>query len=172
MAATQTALIHQNGNFSITLGTLAGTTPTQAEGGFTGITGTFLMKRLRYNVTIDGVTPGQGPFALVLANGDVSVAEAAAAFTEQNTTGPGDRTQVLTQDNSWNVYQNSFELLKPFDDGGRWHSSGEWISLGKGYPMPETSGWQVFLVNLDTGTLTTGASANGNIQYQGVWLDF
>ncbi len=170
MAATQNKLIHQNGTINITLGTLGALNALLAEGSFVSATATFLMKRLRYLISMDGITPGEGPFALVLANGDVTSAEAASAITEGITSGPGDRTQVLTQDNAWNIYQSTLELLTPYDDGAKWMSSGDWISLGKGYPMPETSGWQVFLLNLDSGTLTTGGSLNGIIQYQGVYL--
>ncbi len=171
MAATRNALVHQNGPVNTTLGILAGRTALSIEAAFNAITASFLMKRLRYYITIEGVTAGQGPFALVLANGDVTAAEASAAITEAWTTGPGDRTQELTQDNAWNVYQNTMELMTPFEDGSKWISSGEWHSLGKGYPMPETSGWQVLVINLDNGVLTTGASINGIVQYQGVWLD-
>ncbi len=171
LAVTRNALIHQNGAGNITLGTLGANGAVAFDATFAGTTNaTFLVKRIRYLCSIDGVTVGQGPFGVVLANGDVTGAEASAAYTEGWTTGPADRTQELTQDNAWNVYHNSYELLTPFDDGSKWISSGDWISLGKGYPMPEISGWQVFVISHDQGALTTGASMNGIVQYQGVWL--
>ncbi len=169
---TYGALVHQNGPVEdVALGTLAQRTALQIEGDFTGISATFLMKRVRYLVKLENITSGEGPFAVVLA-GDATAAEAAAGVTEGNTSGPSDRTQMLTQDTSWNIIQDSLELLKDNGADTIQQTSGRWHTVGgkKGIPFPEGSGWQAVVVNLDNAALTTGAIMKGVIQYQGVWL--
>ncbi len=171
MAKTMASLVHQNEPVEdVALSTLGARSALQIANDFSAITATFLMKRVRYMLLLDAVTAGEGSFCVALAQGDTSAVEASQGFTEGNTAGPSDRTQMLTQDNSWNVIQDSVEFLRPAAVVADWESDGEWHSLGKGIPFPEGSGWQAVIMNLDNAALTTGAIIKGIIQYQGVWL--
>ncbi len=166
-------LVHQNESVEdVALTTLGARSALQIAGDFTAITATFLLKRVRYLLQIVGITTLEGPFCVVLAQGDVTAAEAALGVTEGNTAGPADKTQMNTQDNSWNLVQASLELLELIEVGNLGHqSSGKWIRMpGRGIPFPESAGWQAVVVNLDNAALTTGAIIKGIIQYQGVWL--
>ncbi len=172
MPKTTGVLIHQNEPVEdVALTTLAARTALQIAADFSAIAATFLIKRVRYFLTLQSVATNEGPFMVALAQGDVTAAEASAAFTEGNTAGPSDRSQTLSQDESWNVYQASVEKLMPADSGGFHQSSGQWINMpGRGIPAPEGAGWQAIVFNADNAALTTGSIIKGIIQYQGVWL--
>ncbi len=155
---------------NIALGTLAARTAVQLASTFgTSIQRTFLIKRLKYHLFISGITGGEGPFAAGLAPGDASVAEINAAFDEINTVGPEDLTQERTQDNVWNVSQNSW---KPFESKANateaeLHME---VAFKNGIPALEGQGVQVALFNHDASALTTGAVVKGTVQLWGVWM--
>ncbi len=157
---------------NVLLGTLASRTALQIAADFSAITATFLMKRVRYLLYLTDVTADEGPFCVALAQGDTSAVEASRGVTEGNTAGPSDRTQMLTQDESWNIVQDSLEFLEPTAGVADWSSDGDWHVLGggKGIPFPEGAGWQAVIINLDADALTTASQIKGVIQYQGVWL--
>ncbi len=167
------SLVHQNDPVEdIALGTLAARTALQIANDFTAVSATFLMKRVRYLVHLEGITADEGPFCVALAQGDVSAAEASQGVTEGNIAGPNDRTQVLQQQDSWNIIQDSLELIGEDANTTAAQSSGQWHVLGggKGIPFPEGVGWQAVVISLDNAALTTGGVIKGVIQYQGVWL--
>ncbi len=155
---------------SVALSTLAARTPIALVTGFDAMTAAFLVKRVRYFLLLTGVTGGNGPFGAAVGPGNATQAEAAAAITVGNTSGPLDLTQMNLQDNQYNIFQNALEMLHTVD-GVVWTTMGEWHSLGKGLPLPEGGGVDAWLYNLDDGALDTGAIVRGVIQLQGVWLD-
>lgn len=114
-----------------------------------------------------------GPFSVAIGPGNAVQAEAAAAITVGNSSGPLDLTQMNDADNQYNIFQNSMEMLH--GEGGpnptTYSTNGEWISLGKGLPLPEGSGIDAWLYNLEDTAVVTGATIAGVIQIQGVWLD-
>ncbi len=173
---SKTNLVIQNDQIQdISLGTLAARTALALGSQFNGITATFLMKRVKYWLQLEEVTEDQGPFLVGIASGDAGAAEISSAMTERNTAGPADTTQVLTQDNAFVVVQNSVRMMKLHRNGtdaapDTWTLEGE-VSLGKGIPFREGSGWQPFILNADNAALaTTAPVCKGIIQYWGVWL--
>ncbi len=176
--AGRSGLIVQNEQISSTLGTLASKTALSLSSVLSStLANSFLMKRWRGTVFVDSVDDTEGPFVIGLARGNATVAEIAIAFTEANTVGRTDVTQVLTEDSAWTIHQNSVVMLKP--DGaaqGTGTNKVNWIatfdiSFGrKGIPWSESEGWQVFFINLSNGAMTTGAGIDGWTQAWGVWL--
>ncbi len=136
----------------------------------TSLKANFLIKKIRYNLMIEGLTAGEGPLAVVLAPGDATATEVAAALTEINTVGPEDTTQVATEDNAW-VFasQNTYMAFRPSGTANEMHCIGE-PDIGRGFAAIQEQGVAVFLVNHDGTVLTTGANVNGLVQLYGVWL--
>ncbi len=156
---------------SVAISTLAARTPIALVTGFDAMTAAFLVKRVRYFLYLTTVNTLDGPFAVGVGPGNATQAEAAAAITVGNTSGPLDLTQMNDADNQYNVFQNSLEMLRSMSDTGvNWQSMGSWFSLGKGLPLPEGSGIDGWLYNLDDAAMITGAIIKGIIQIQGVWL--
>jgi len=174
MAKPHGGLKVQNGEVAdVALSTLASQNALLIDGDFVSIKATFLMKRIRYFLQLEGVTADEGPFLLVLAPGNASIAEIADALISRNTVGVHDVTQTLKEDAVWaGAFQMSVEMLKPV--GGpaatTFVSSGDWISFGKGLPAVEDGGWSLNIFNADAANLTTGGVIKGNYQIQGVWL--
>lgn len=136
----------------------------------TTIKNTFLVKKIKYFLTLAGATAGQATNLLVmLAPGDVTAAEAAAALTEINTVGPQDITQVRTSDNIWNISQNTVRQFQPGGTAAEAILNDE-IPTGKGIPARRNVGLQVFVFNADGTALDTGIVINGLVQLWGVWL--
>ncbi len=163
-------LIIQNSQISTALSTLASKSAIGLASGQTLITATFLAKKIKYFLVLEGITASEGPFAVCAAHGDASGAEAGSAIAEANTAGPDDLTQVRSQDNVWNIVQNSLKMMNPQRAAGEDAWLEAEISLGKGIPFVEGAGWEFFLINLDASALTTGAIIKGLIQVWGVWL--
>ncbi len=164
-------LITQNGQVDdVVLSTMAANAALAIDPDFAALTASFLVKRVRYNFQIEGLTADEGPFTVALAAGNASAAEAADGFNSRNTAGPADLTQSLTQDQPWTVFQNSIAYFEPFTSTSQ-RLQTDWISLGKGIPAHEGAGWQLFLHNADNAALTTGAVIKGTYIVQGVWLD-
>ncbi len=154
----------------VALGTLASDSALLLSSEFaTTIDRTFLIKKIRYFLMISGLTAGNGPLLAGLSRGDASAAEVASAFTEFNSVGPSDTTQERTQDNVWNVIQNSWRAFKPGGTAAEMHLDVE-ISLGKGIPALENAGVQLHLFNADAAPLDTGGVCKGRVQLWGVWL--
>jgi len=133
MAATRTALVNQMVTVdNVALATLAARTALTINSTLASVTSPFLVKRVRYLVKLHSVAVDEGPFIVGLANGDASDSEISTALNENNSAGPEDTTQSLSQDNSWVIWWNTTEFLVPSDSGGEHLSSGQWHSLGKG----------------------------------------
>jgi len=160
---------------TVALGTLAARTAIALNTVFNAITATFLMKRIRYLLKIAGSTLGDdGPILVGVAKGNATIAKIGSAMIENNTAGPDDVTQSLTEDTSFVVYQNTVTSLigeSTVEDGHPATKSG-WVSFGgkRGIPAQEGSGWQLFAFNSGSSALTTGAVINGLSHIQGVWL--
>ncbi len=171
MAHTMGPLTIQNLTVSdIALGTLGARTAAVLSSQFgTSINRTFLIKRVKYALMLSGITAGEGPFTIGLAPGDASLGEIAAAYDEINTVGPSDLTQERTQDNVWNIIQNSW-VQPEFESTAVIAELHEEITLGKGMPAVENAGVQLALFNHDAAALTTGAVVKGTVQLWGVWL--
>ncbi len=154
----------------VALGTLAARTAFQLSTQFsTTIDRTFLMKKLKYIVMISGLTAGEGPFTIGLAPGDASLAEIKAAYDDLNSVGPSDLTQERTQDNIWNILQNTWVPLTEGANATIAQALLE-VPLGKGFPAIENQGVQLVLFSHDGGALTTGSVVKGTVQIWGVWL--
>lgn len=158
---------------SVALSTLAARTPIALVTGFDAMTAAFLVKRVRYMLQLTLVTSDEGPFCAAIGPGNATQAEAASAITVGNTSGPLDLTAMNAQSAQYNIFQNSIDFLTQLltATGDSWRTSGEWISLGKGLPLPEGGGVDAWLYNLDDAALTTAAIIKGIIQLQGVWLE-
>ncbi len=165
------SLVHQNCQVDdVALGTLAANGALAIDPDFASLTSSFLVKRVRYNLMVEGLTADEGPFSVALVQGNASSAEAAAGFNARNTAGLLDKTQMLTQDEPWTVVQNSKADFIPVTTQMHRLQTG-WISLGKGWPAVEGAGWQLFIHNADNAALTTGGIVKGTYDIQGVWLN-
>ncbi len=177
MAHPHTSIVQQTQTVNAAaLGTLGGQTALVINSAFNGITATFLMQRIRYFLQLVGRTAADdGPILVGVARGDATAAEIATAMLEGNTAGPGDTTQILSQDNTWVVYQNTvvaFDATSGDNTEGVIPKLGDWISFGgkNGIPAAEGTGFQLFAFNAGSGSLTTGSSLNGIVDIQGRWL--
>lgn len=157
---------------AVALGTLAARTAIVLNSDFNAITATFLMKRIRYLLQLVGRTANDDQIIIGLAKGNASIAEIASAMIENNTAGPDDVTQSLTEDTSFVVYQNTVSVLLPNGGGAEAAPKLGWSAVGgrKGIPAQEGSGFQLFAFNAGAGALATGSSINGIAHVQGVWL--
>ncbi len=141
---------------------------------FNNPTTSFLMKRVRYFLQMAGrSTADDGPILIGCANGNANVTEIGEAMNERNVNGPEDITNVLDQDKTWVVYQNTVvPMIVRGDQTYGQVATSRWIDFGgkNGIPALEASGMQVFAYNSGSGALTTGMNINGIVQIQGVWL--
>ncbi len=156
----------------VALSTLAAGAAFVLNTTFAGETATFLIKRLRFWLQLRGRTAGDdGPLIVFACNGDVNVTEAGVAVLENNTVGPADTTQMLTQDNAWAIYRWS---MTRFQSGGletEQMTPSYWLKApGRGFPAPEAIGWQVMVFNAGNTALATGITVGGIVEAQGVWL--
>ncbi len=155
---------------NVALGTLGSRTAAVLSAQFgTTIDRTFLIKKMTMSILASGITAGEGPFSIGLANGDATLGEIAAAYDEINTVGPSDTTQERTQDNVWNISQNSWKNMEFKSTGAIAELHGE-IKFPKGIPALENKGVQLALFNHDGSALTTGTVIKGTVQLWGVWL--
>ncbi len=155
---------------NVALSTLAARTAILLSSQFaTTLKRTFLIKKIKYHLFISGITGGEGPFTAGLARGDATTAEVAAAFDEINTVGPQDTSQERTQDNVWNVSQNTWRQFESEANATEAELHGE-MPIAKGIPALEDQGVQLMLFNHDSSALTTGAVVKGTVQLWGVWL--
>lgn len=156
------------------LGTLGARIALSLNTVMSSITSSFLMLRYKMLVQLTGRTvPDNGPLVIVLARGDATLAEIQSAFQEQNTAGPEDLTQTLSQDNIKAIYEQTVQPFVLKGDGTEGQILTPWIRLGrggKGIPALETVGFSAFVFNTGSGALTTGSSVDGSIWVEGKWL--
>ncbi len=159
---------------ALALDTLGGRTALIVNSAFNGITATFLMFRLRYFLQyVARTADDDGPLLVGVARGDATLAEIQNALLEANTAGPGDTSQMLTQDETWSVYQNTVTVFnRSGGDPTERFVDTAWIGFGgkNGIPAIEGTGFQLFVFNAGSGALATGSSINGLVQVQGRWL--
>ncbi len=156
---------------SVALTTLGARSALLIESTLQDLTATFLLKRVRYWLKISGVTADEGPLLVGVANGDAALSEINTSMIVTNTSGPLDRTAMLTQDDAWTVVRDSIRMMINRHSDTEKYLEGEWISMPKkGIPMPEGAGIQAFVFNAQDAALTTGSVIEGLIEYQGVWL--
>ncbi len=173
MAHPHNSLVVQAGSFTGTaLGTLAARTALALNTVFNALTATFLGKRWRGTALIIGVDESDGPFSLLIAPGNATVAEVTSAMIENNTGGPDDVTQSLTEDTSFVVVRNAVVDMVPVGDAAptKWFAKWDMRLGSKGIPFPEGSGFSVYIFNRDTQALETGSSIQGMFEVWGVWL--
>ncbi len=158
----------------VDLSTLAARTAVAINSQFTTITATFLVKRVKYMLRAASKVVGDGPIIVCIAKGGATIAEVNAAFTEINTNGPDDVTQVLTEDEAWTVWQKSARQMR---EAGELDANTGIIELiadfklpGRGMPALEGAGLGIFAVNLGNNALSTGVVVSGVVQLWGVWL--
>ncbi len=155
----------------LSLATLASRTAKLLSSSFsTTIKNTFLVKKIKYFLHASALTQGEQDNLLVMiAKGDASTAEVAAALTEINTVGPEDTTQARTADNAWNIWQNTVRAMESRGSATEAQLVAE-ISLGKGMPAISEQGVAVYLFNNDAVGLAGTPLVNGLVQLWGVWL--
>ncbi len=156
----------------VALSTLAARAAINLSGAFgTSIKNTFLVKKVKYFLHLDGATAGEGNNIMIgIGKGDASANELASALTEINSVGLEDTTQVLTSDNVWAIWQNSMHMMESFGVSTEAEINHS-FSLGKGMPAVAEQGIQIFAFNNDGSILTTGIVVNGTVQLWGVWLN-
>lgn len=155
------------------LGTLGARTALSLNSVMNAITATFLMLQYRYILQLVGRTlADDGPVVVFLNKGDATATEIATAMQEQNTAGPDDTTQSLTEDNPYVVYQNTVHAFVMHGDGTEGVMDTGWrnFNKGKGIPATEGTGFALHAFNTGAGALTTGSSVNGQVWVRGVWL--
>ncbi len=157
---------------TIALGTLGARAALIINSQFSTPTGTFLMKRIRYFAQLEGRTAiDDGPILIGCANGDATATEIAEAMNSRNVNGPSDITNVLDQDQTWVVYQNTVRPFETTGEATRGQVAAHWTKFAKkGIPALEGSGMVIFAYNSGSGALSTGSTVNGIAQIQGVWL--
>ncbi len=135
---------------------------------------TFLAKRLRYFLQLEGRTDADdGPLLVGACHGDASVSEIASSMAERNVNGEEDITSMLDQDLAWVVYQNTVQDFRHEASNTRAQLKSHWIKFpGKnGTPLIEGSGMTLFVYNAGSAALSTGSSINGQVMVQGVWMN-
>ncbi len=163
-------LVIQNEKITeVALTTLASGAALSLGSAYATIKATFLVKRFIAHLYITGLTDGDSPIAIAMAQGDVTALEAAAALIEGNTAGPSDKTQMLTQDVSFGIMQKTLRSFKTNSTGTDAQLMLSMKMPGKGIPFPEDGGFRTYIFNLGK-DLTTGAVVAGLLQYWGVWL--
>ncbi len=152
------------------LGTLAANTVLQLQSTYGNtITRTFLLKKFECLTTIEQLTSEQGPILVGLANGTASVAEIKSAL-EDNNPDPDDATSYAVAANRRMILWQSLHILDGRQDTKN-HYRTRIGARGKGIPIAEDTGVQVFAYNADSSALTTGASIRGYYMLGGVWLN-
>lgn len=155
--------------FSQALGTLSSNTALIIANDFTtAFTKGALLKNFECFVAWRAATSGEGPILMGLCNGDLTVAEITSAIAD-NSLDPFDHTNMLASAEKLGVYWETFFIVDRMEENGSAHHK---VSLGggKGIPVGEEKGFQLFAISLDGGSLTTGSSLRGMYRVQGVWL--
>ncbi len=135
---------------------------------------TFLAKRVRYFLQLEGRTDSDdGPLLVGCCHGDASVSEIAASMTERNVNGEEDITSMLDQDLAWVVYQTTVQDFRHEAVVTRAQLKSHWIKFpGKnGTPLIEGSGMTIFVFNAGSAALSTASTINGVAYVQGVWMN-
>ncbi len=149
----------------VALGTILTATALSVESGHgTGLLHSFLMKKVMANVGIRAGTIGE-LIIVGLARGDASVGEIKAAMEAVQL-----ERDIVTQASNRVVLYETLRILNLDPSQQPMHYE---VSLGggKGIPFEDGDGWQWFVYNVGSATLTTGALISMDATYYGVWLN-
>ncbi len=152
------------------LGALAADTAVQLNQAIgSGSTQSFLAKRIKYALGITDATDTDG-IIIGIASGSATVAEIQAALTV-TVSNPDDAGSKAVSANKRNIWWETVRYLHAEASQGHIVLN-EDISLGggKGIPMKEADGFQLFAYNPSTAALTTGMTVQGLLMFSGVWL--
>lgn len=176
--------MHPHGLVSLTeavntsLSTLAAKTALDINTDLSSLNTSFLLKRIRYFLTLENMVESEGPILVLASQGDAAANDVTSGMGVTNTVGPSDVTQSITQDQAWKVIRESVEMLQWTGEGvADLQSTGRWHRMpGKGIPMlaggDVNGGIRYSVFNADVAALadTNSAIIKGMIEIQGVWL--
>ncbi len=150
------------------LGTLAADTVVSLRAD-TGLTRSFLVKRVLYNLSLVGAVTDS--VIIGLANGTATVAEIASAIRDF-ISDPDDATAPGQAALHWIIWWETIRMIGGTANAGSAIMNEE-ISVGggKGIPALEDTGLQVFAYNPGTAALADSAVIEGLVTLQGVWLN-
>ncbi len=122
--------------------------------------------------TIEGLTAGEGDQLLIgIANGELTEAEIAECLVAD---GPVDRNDRATQERA----ERNVKLLAKYQKNAVAETEASVHQFGEGEPLvtkhrwtySNPEGWSLFVFNMGSATLTTGATARTIGTYYGVWI--
>ncbi len=143
-------------------GTLASITALLFDTLMTGLVTNFLMKKVRAQLTVEGLTAGESVI-VGLCSGNMAIADIANVLNA-SIFGPAETDEVaLTKQIYWETVR-AIESLNPV------YSIDQSLGGGKGIPQFEGVGFQWFIYNPTGGTLTTAGVVSGVAAYYGVWM--
>ncbi len=155
------------------LGTLATLTAVSLDSTYgSGITRSFLVKAVKYLLHLESLTTTEGPVIVGLAKGSATVSEIANALATNEIIDPDDVTAAATgAAMSSTVLWQSLLVLDGRTDTVTLSHRHRIGARGKGIPIYEDDGIQLFAFNADISSLTTGARIKGIYVLEGVWLN-
>ncbi len=135
-----------------------------------GLTRSFLLKKVIYAVAWNAGATGDN-LIFGLAQGSATVAEITTALASMNISNPNDATNQILLDQWKVIYYETIMMVSASAVGEGQSVLNERISIGggKGIPLLEDDGVQVFAYNPSTGSVT--GSFDGIVGFQGVWLN-
>ncbi len=152
------------------LGTLATLTAVSLDSTYgSGMTRTFLLKYFKYLLILESLTTTEGPVIIGLAKGSATAAEIASAFVNDSPD-PDDATSLTIVAARQAVFWQSVQILDGRTDTVN-SAKVQMGARGKGIPIIEDDGIQLFAFNADISSLTTGARVRGMYFLEGVWLN-
>ncbi len=154
------------------VGALAADTAILLDESFgTGLQAGFLAKQIKVHLSVSKTLSTPDTLILGFANGSATVAEIVDALhTVQND--PNDATQRNTRDNWMTVWWETLQIFGPNNanegNDSRWNAVIK-IGGGKGIPMLEEKGVQLFAYNPGAGAIGATTVA-GLYAIMGAWL--
>ncbi len=151
------------------LGTLAADTALIINQEMSGaLTRSFLLKQLQYCFTI-AIAGTAESVIFGLANGSATIGEIEDAL-RLNVEDPDDASSPAVQAQKQIVLWESLRLID-LSGGNDFQNDVIKMGGGKGIPLKEATGVQIFVYNPSTASLTTGSTVTGLVILKGVWLN-
>ncbi len=146
----------------LALSTLAASTFLLGSGVYsTALDRSFLMTKIEFWASVEGLTAGEGALAVCVVDGDITSAQLAAVFDAR----VSDNMVQKAADQKVKaiaLLPSAAALGMPI------HHE---VTFGKGVPFEELKGWKFGVFNLDTASaMSTGGIAHGTLKVTGVWL--
>ncbi len=155
---------------AVSLGAIAANTALQVNATYgSGLTRPFLLKYFKCLTALEQLVDEQGPILVGLAVGTATVTEIKNAM-EDNNPNPDDPSAQAVAAKRKIIFWQSLHIVDGRTDTVNMHES-RLGARGKGIPIMEDNGVQVFLYNADSSALTSGASLRGHYILGGVWLN-